>query len=400
MKTLQSPAKYVISFFYLLVLSACNTANQEAAMTMVVQTFEARGTVAAESAVATNMGGTEIAIAEIAEVTNIALTEVAKVTATLTPIPSVTPTPTVDPQYITYLADMTPQFVASSPQNFWAREIGINTGISSLSGTIPTGMDGTVYEDGIYIRAGSIDNFGNYYMDDPSILIYDLDGKFSSFRTTIAVQKNSRPPACYPGIVFTIYLDDEKVYQSTTVFARSIDATVDVTGISRLKLQTHNIADTAAGECSSSAAVWGDPYLVAADAADTSQPTIIGTDTPKSTTGNIQGRVYWASTGDPVEGVILGLGGAEITSDAEGNYAFADLAPESYSFTLRWEFDFDGGDTPCAGLDAATMIAGNWFTNFVTLNAGGNMVIAIQNDGVEVNAGESTTFDIVFTCSD
>lgn len=315
----------------------------------------------------------------------------------------------MDLEKAVFLADLKPIYISAYKNNccppfFWVRQIGDYPYDSIPTGDPLVGINNTLYENGILIKAGSHDNQGNFYWETPSILVYLLNGEYASFRSTLTLFKSG---GNCEGAIFSVDLDNEIVYESPAIYnwGPAIDINIDITGVNRLKLQTSMATNPAPYE-GSCGPIWGDPYLVKADTdtsepttviTDTPEPTTAVTDTPATTTNSIQGRVYWASTSGPVEGVILGLGGAEATSDADGKYMFADLAPGPYSFTLRWEFDFDGGDTPCAGLDPTTMISGNWST---VSSDGSNMLIAWPNDDVEIKAGETTTFDIVFTCSE
>lgn len=116
---------------------------------------------------------------------------------------------------------------------------------------------------------------------------------------------------------------------------------------------------------------------------------------PAQIKNGIVGRVYWEVNGSPIPNVGLALGSKEVTTNANGYYTIKGLDPGSYSFNLLWVFN--SGDVPCSNLNEQ-IIKGQWFTTFVDLNAGGNMVLSIQEDVVQIIGGQQTTFDIVFRC--
>ena len=398
MKAKRAISKYFLHFFCFLILTACSPSREQIAATMAVQTIEARGTANAKNTETSQLALTDVADAEIVEATGIALTEAANATTT----PTLVPSPTVDLASVVYLADLNPIFFSVYRDYFWVRQIGGNMGPEKLSTGDPlTGVDGKVYENGIYIMAGTLDELGNPHWDDPSILTYYLNGEYASFRATLTLLRV--PFYGCQGIVFSVDLDNERVYESPVIrsYSRSIDIDIDATDVFRLKLQT--LLQPADNGCNN--ALWGDPYLIPLDPNVETEPSATNTprpitSTPDPTEANIQGRVYWESTGNPVAGVVLQLfeNDMEATSDEEGQFVFEDLEGGSYSFNLRWEFDFDKADTPCDSLDPTTMIEGNWFTTFANLNAGGNMLLSIQQDEVQVNLGEITSLDIVFRC--
>lgn len=52
--------------------------------------------------------------------------------------------------------------------------------------------------------------------------------------------------------------------------------------------------------------------------------------TPPPGRANLYGKVTDAVTGDPISGVLVALNGMQVFTDAQGNYAFADLEPGEY----------------------------------------------------------------------
>lgn len=49
---------------------------------------------------------------------------------------------------------------------------------------------------------------------------------------------------------------------------------------------------------------------------------------------NLYGKVTDAVTGAPISGALVALNGLQVFTDAQGNYAFADIAPGDYVATF------------------------------------------------------------------
>lgn len=52
---------------------------------------------------------------------------------------------------------------------------------------------------------------------------------------------------------------------------------------------------------------------------------------------NVYGKVTDAVTGEPIADVLVTLNGIQVYTDTEGDYAFADLEPGSYSISFEKE---------------------------------------------------------------
>lgn len=57
--------------------------------------------------------------------------------------------------------------------------------------------------------------------------------------------------------------------------------------------------------------------------------------TPPPGRANLYGKATDSVTGDPVSGVLVVLDGLQVFTDAQGNYAFADLDPSTYSLFFQ-----------------------------------------------------------------
>jgi len=78
--------------------------------------------------------------------------------------------------------------------------------------------------------------------------------------------------------------------------------------------------------------VGGGTALVLALAREKEAPPEEG---PPPGLANLYGKVTDAVTGDPISGVLVTLNGMQVYTDAEGNYAFTDLDPGTYSLFFQ-----------------------------------------------------------------
>jgi hypothetical protein len=86
---------------------------------------------------------------------------------------------------------------------------------------------------------------------------------------------------------------------------------------------------------------------------------------------------------------------AEISADAQGRYALADVKPGAYSLAVTWIFK-NQSDAPCDGVD---MTADGWFVLIGVQKDGGFLLVATgAEQKFDVAAGDVVQRDIDLKC--
>ncbi len=148
------------------------------------------------------------------------------------------PTPTVMAPGV-YLANLQPSKVSVG---YWTLGTGMYPPNSDFQGETIISAHGRTYPLGFFAHA-------------PSELVFDLDGKYSTFRTEILLKESTN---CSDGAVFSVIVDGEEVFLSDRVFPLEEPTliVVDISGGSEIKLLT---TEGKTNNCDW--AIWGDPYL-------------------------------------------------------------------------------------------------------------------------------------------
>ena len=182
------------------------------------------------------------------------LSTFAPASATLTPtLPSID-TPITGPVYLSNL-----------------EPVSAEVGSARFGVGVWTYTEGDVQE-GSVIKSRGIEYPHGLFAHAPSTVIYELNGEFSSFHTKIFVHgyndgcdystSYSPDKNYYNGVIFIIYVDFTKVYESPRIKGTPptipVDVSVDVTGADALMLVVDEVEQV--NYCDIS--VWGDPYLL------------------------------------------------------------------------------------------------------------------------------------------
>jgi hypothetical protein len=121
---------------------------------------------------------------------------------------------------------------------------------------------------------GDFHKHGNYYPHSifapaPSVLLYDLNGKYDSFTTTVMLDDGPGmdcPGANPDGAFFVIEADGEVVFRSPQMFYNTppMEVSLDVTGVQSLRLEVYSTTNIGVNDNNSDcdASIWGDPSLV------------------------------------------------------------------------------------------------------------------------------------------
>ena len=142
-----------------------------------------------------------------------------------------------------------------------------------------SGMD-----SGQVIRSHGISYSQGLFAHAPSILLFELDGIYTTLVTDILIKDS----ACGDGAYFSVSVDNDEVYRSTNVTAREKPNHVElnITGGTLLKLET---AEGDSNSCDWT--IWGDPYLLVdpiAIAATPNPDTMAGASKQSSIDGMVQ----------------------------------------------------------------------------------------------------------------
>jgi hypothetical protein len=124
-------------------------------------------------------------------------------------------------------------------------------------------------------------------------------------------------------------------------------------------------------------------------------------ESPRSTPGTVQGRVFRSDNDQPVEGAVVNLFDpglkkdiAQATTDEHGNYTINDVPPGLYSLEVSWKFE-DAADSPCTGVG---MTKNGWPVIVGSQVGGGMLYVATATSAFTLEAGDVREQNIDIAC--
>lgn len=127
-------------------------------------------------------------------------------------------------------------------------EIDMEVGDKEAGDGIPIEMSGTLYEKGFGVQADSI-------------IVFDLEGKCSTFSATIGI--HDKVAEWYGSVIFEVYADKEKVYESDVLISGNAGFPAVQTGLISIE-GTHElmlVVDNANGAYFNDTANWANPIV-------------------------------------------------------------------------------------------------------------------------------------------
>jgi hypothetical protein len=172
------------------------------------------------------------------------------------------------PPKVVYLSDLTP---AAKPVNgHGPYEKDKSNGEDKAGDGIPLKIGGIPFAKGLGVHAASD-------------LTFALNKKYASFSASVGIDDELLTNGCAPNlsgsVVFQVFVDDVKMYDSGTVTIRNsaLDVNVDVTGKSALRLVVGGAGD----DLLCDHADWADAKLTEASATERTEDVEAGVSPPK-----------------------------------------------------------------------------------------------------------------------